>query len=139
MGVAALYCGLILWRLYVRLDSPEYPLKTYADIAERLLGKTARHVCTVLQTIQLIVNVSVTLSAATEFSYGILHFTYLGRDDLLGQWAGSFSNEQKPCMVFVMWIYRVIAYEALALFFDLHRSLGIRGHDHRPNPHPEGE
>ncbi|KAG6891378.1 hypothetical protein C0992_008089 [Termitomyces sp. T32_za158] len=56
VGAAAMYCGLILWRLFVRLDSPKYPLKTYADIAERLLGRTARHVCTVLQTIQLVVN-----------------------------------------------------------------------------------
>ncbi|KAG6900814.1 hypothetical protein C0993_000133 [Termitomyces sp. T159_Od127] len=47
MGVAALYCGLILWRLFIRLDSPKYPLKTYADIAERLLGRSARHVGTI--------------------------------------------------------------------------------------------
>ncbi|KAG6862480.1 hypothetical protein C0995_000026 [Termitomyces sp. Mi166 len=51
MGLAALYCGLILWRLFIRLDSPQYPLKTYADIAERLLGRNARH------SIQLVVNV----------------------------------------------------------------------------------
>ncbi|KAG6910871.1 hypothetical protein DXG01_007188 [Tephrocybe rancida] len=47
MGLAALYCGLILWRLYIRLDSLKYPLKTYADIAERIFGKTARHVGTI--------------------------------------------------------------------------------------------
>ncbi|KNZ72606.1 N amino acid transport system protein [Termitomyces sp. J132] len=57
VGLAALYCGLILWRLFIRLDSQKYPVRTYADIAERLLGNGARHVCTVLQTIQLIVNV----------------------------------------------------------------------------------
>ncbi|KAG6812379.1 hypothetical protein H0H92_003192, partial [Tricholoma furcatifolium] len=57
VGLAALYCGLILWRLYVRLDSLKYPLKTYGDIAERIFGKTARHVCTFLQSLQLIVNV----------------------------------------------------------------------------------
>ena len=57
VGLIALYTGLILWRLYIRLDSIKYPLKTYADIAERILGKTARHVCTVLQSLQLVVNV----------------------------------------------------------------------------------
>ncbi|GLB40303.1 putative amino acid transporter [Lyophyllum shimeji] len=57
MGLAALYAGLILWRLYIRLDSLKYPLKTYGDMAERIFGRTARHVCTVLQSIQLIVNV----------------------------------------------------------------------------------
>ncbi|KAF8920893.1 hypothetical protein BGZ52_011854, partial [Haplosporangium bisporale] len=32
---------------------------TYADIAERIFGRSARHVCTVLQSLQLIVNVGV--------------------------------------------------------------------------------
>ncbi|KAF9554688.1 hypothetical protein CPC08DRAFT_712698 [Agrocybe pediades] len=58
MGVMALYTGLILWRLYVRLDSPRYPLKTYGDMADRIFGKTARHICTFLQSIQLLVNVA---------------------------------------------------------------------------------
>ncbi|KAG6821307.1 hypothetical protein H0H93_000168 [Arthromyces matolae] len=57
MGLAALYCGLILWRLFIRLDSIKYPLKTYGDIAERIFGKSARHVCTILQSLQLAVNV----------------------------------------------------------------------------------
>ncbi|KAF8636277.1 hypothetical protein AX17_003668 [Amanita inopinata Kibby_2008] len=57
MGAVALYTGLILWRLFVNLDSLHYPLKTYADIAERIFGRAARHVCTVLQTLQLVVNV----------------------------------------------------------------------------------
>lgn len=70
MGVIALYTGLILWRLYVRLDSVKYPLKSYADIAERIFGKPARHVCTILQSLQLIVNVGprLNLSLAILFS-----------------------------------------------------------------------
>ncbi|KIJ93769.1 hypothetical protein K443DRAFT_111538 [Laccaria amethystina LaAM-08-1] len=58
LGVLALYTGLILWRLFVRLDSLKYPLKTYGDMAERIFGKIARHVCTVLQSLQLLVNVA---------------------------------------------------------------------------------
>ncbi|KAH9484608.1 N amino acid transport system protein [Psilocybe cubensis] len=58
MGAMALYTGLILWRLFVRLDSVRYPLKTYADIAERIFGRTARHICNVLQSVQLLVNVA---------------------------------------------------------------------------------
>lgn len=54
----ALYTGLILWRLYVRLDSVRYPLKTYADLAERIFGRAARHVVTVLQSLQLLINVN---------------------------------------------------------------------------------
>jgi len=62
VGVLALYTGLILWRLFVRLDSLKYPLKTYADMAERIFGNIARHVCTVLQSLQLLVNVRDTLN-----------------------------------------------------------------------------
>ncbi|KJA17946.1 hypothetical protein HYPSUDRAFT_45793 [Hypholoma sublateritium FD-334 SS-4] len=57
MGVMALYTGLILWRLFVRLDSPRHPVRSYGDLAERIYGRAARHVVNVLQSIQLIVNV----------------------------------------------------------------------------------
>jgi len=59
MGAFAFYCGILLWRLFIHLDSDRYPVKTYADIAERIFGRSARHVCTVLQSLQLIVNVGV--------------------------------------------------------------------------------
>lgn len=57
MGLAALYTGLILWRLYIRLDSLRFPVRTYGDMAERLFGAWAKHIVTSLQTIQFIVNV----------------------------------------------------------------------------------
>ena len=59
MAILACYAGLLLWVLFLRLDSLRYPLKTYGDVAERILGKTARHICTFLQTLQLIVLVGV--------------------------------------------------------------------------------
>lgn len=55
MAVVALYTGLILWRLFIRLDSLRYPLRTYADIVERIYGKRARQVTSFLQNLQLIV------------------------------------------------------------------------------------
>jgi len=58
MGILAAYTGLILWRLFVRLDSVRHPLKTYGDMAERIFGRASGHVCTVLQSIQLLVNVA---------------------------------------------------------------------------------
>jgi len=57
MGIIALYTGLILWRLFVRMDSIRYPVQTYADIAERIFGKWARYLVNVLQSLQLLVNV----------------------------------------------------------------------------------
>lgn len=59
----ALYTGLILWRLFVRLDSARYPVKTYADMAERIFGRAARHIVNVLQSLQLIINVQSSISA----------------------------------------------------------------------------
>lgn len=58
VGFLAAYTGLILWRLFIRLDSVRHPLKTYGDMAERIFGRASRHVCTVLQSIQLLVNVA---------------------------------------------------------------------------------
>lgn len=58
MGAAALYTGLIIWRLFVRLDSVRFPVRTYGDLADRLFGAWARYLCTGLQSLQLIVNVS---------------------------------------------------------------------------------
>ena len=68
VGVMALYTGLILWRLYIRLDSVRYPLKTYADIAERIFGRAARHVVNVLQSLQLLINVNSFLALSRWFN-----------------------------------------------------------------------
>ena len=58
-AIFAFYSGLILWTLFLRLDSLRYPLKTFGDVAERIFGKVVRHICTFLQTLQLIVIVGV--------------------------------------------------------------------------------
>lgn len=81
MGLIALYTGLILWRLFIRLDSLHYPLKTYADIAERIFGRTARHFCTVLQSIQLVINVSYVHFRVLLVSFLTVSFS-LGRHHL---------------------------------------------------------
>ncbi|KAF9265882.1 hypothetical protein L218DRAFT_1018756 [Marasmius fiardii PR-910] len=57
MGGAACYTGLILSNLFCKLDSYEYPVRTYADLGGRIFGNWFKHMCTALQTLQLIVNV----------------------------------------------------------------------------------
>ncbi|KAJ6610198.1 oligopeptide transporter protein [Mycena sp. CBHHK59/15] len=59
MGLVALYTGLLLWRLFIRLDSLRYPILSYADIVERIFGRWARRVCTVLQSVQLVIIVGI--------------------------------------------------------------------------------
>lgn len=63
MGGAACYTGLLLWHLYIRLDSERYPVRTYADLAERIFGRWAKYGCSVLQSLQLIINVRFVVSA----------------------------------------------------------------------------
>jgi len=85
----AFYTGLILWKLFVKLDSDQYPIRTYSDLGERIYGKWARHICTVLQSVQLIVNVGTiclsngqSLSQITKanlcFSVCIVIWAFLG-------------------------------------------------------------
>ena len=57
VGGVACYTGLILWRLFCLLDSDAYPIKTYSDISERIIGKWFKHMCSALQSLQLIINV----------------------------------------------------------------------------------
>jgi hypothetical protein len=48
---------MLLWYLYLHLDSDVFPIKTYGDLTERIFGRAFKHVVTSLQSIQLIVNV----------------------------------------------------------------------------------
>lgn len=57
VGLIACYTGLILWKLFLALDSDQYPIKTYSDVSERVIGRWFRHLCTILQSLQLIINV----------------------------------------------------------------------------------
>lgn len=58
-GALAGYTGWQLWRMFLMLDSNQYPMKTYGDFAFRIYGKFARHIVNVLQSIQLIFNVGI--------------------------------------------------------------------------------
>ncbi|GAB7356348.1 hypothetical protein MBLNU459_g7138t1 [Dothideomycetes sp. NU459] len=58
-GALAGYTGWQMWRMFLKLDSNKYPMKTYGDIAFRVYGTVARHLINVLQSIQLVFNVGV--------------------------------------------------------------------------------
>lgn len=61
--------GLLLAYLFGKLDSDRFPVVSYSDIGERLLGSAFRHLVTVLQSVQLIVNVgTLILSNAQNLS-----------------------------------------------------------------------
>ncbi|KAJ7155372.1 transmembrane amino acid transporter protein-domain-containing protein [Mycena crocata] len=66
MGLIALYTGLLLWRLFIRLDSLRYPILSYADIVERIFGTRARRISIVLQSLQLVVVVGIICLANSQ-------------------------------------------------------------------------
>ncbi|GAC97645.1 amino acid transporter [Pseudozyma hubeiensis SY62] len=57
MGFCAWWCGILLWKLFMQLDSARYPVKTYGDLGERVVGSWMRWLFNALQTLQLIINV----------------------------------------------------------------------------------
>lgn len=56
-GVFAFLGGLLLWLLFLKLDSARYPIKLYGDLGQRIFGTWARYLSGFLQAIQLTLNV----------------------------------------------------------------------------------
>lgn len=56
-ALMAAYGGLLLWYLFMKLDSERHPLRSFGDLAYRIYGAWFRHVCNILQSLQLIFNV----------------------------------------------------------------------------------
>ena len=46
-GVMAAYSGLILWHLFLKLDSEKFPLRSFGDLGYRIYGRWFR-ICTSL-------------------------------------------------------------------------------------------
>ncbi|KAI0198814.1 transmembrane amino acid transporter protein-domain-containing protein [Astrocystis sublimbata] len=53
-GIISVYSGYILWKVFMGVDSHEFPARNYGDLAFRAWGTTARHVVNVLQAIGLL-------------------------------------------------------------------------------------
>lgn len=59
MGIMAFYAGWMIWRMFLKLDSDRYPMRTFGDLGFRIFGKQTRHGMNILQSIQLLFNVGV--------------------------------------------------------------------------------
>ncbi|KAJ9224430.1 hypothetical protein DTO027B5_5915 [Paecilomyces variotii] len=53
-GIMAGYSGWLLWKMFLGLDSYEFPLKNYGDLAFRIYGPYARHFVNILQGLLLL-------------------------------------------------------------------------------------
>ncbi|SCZ92675.1 BZ3500_MvSof-1268-A1-R1_Chr5-2g08093 [Microbotryum saponariae] len=51
-GLAAGFTGFMIWKMFCQLDSVRFPVKHYGDLAERIYGPWARHVCGLSQIVQ---------------------------------------------------------------------------------------
>ncbi|EIW74194.1 hypothetical protein CONPUDRAFT_85946 [Coniophora puteana RWD-64-598 SS2] len=58
-GLMAAYSGACLWWMFMKVDSTKYPARTFGDLGYRLLGSGFRHLCNILQSLQLIFNVGI--------------------------------------------------------------------------------
>lgn len=58
LGLISLYCSMLLWQMYMRLDEPGRRILTYSDLGERIFGRKSRHVMTIMQSLMLLFNVS---------------------------------------------------------------------------------
>ncbi|KAG1745205.1 transmembrane amino acid transporter protein-domain-containing protein [Suillus lakei] len=56
-GIMAAYSGFLLWWMFLKLDSDRYPVKSFGELGQRIYGRWFRHVCNILQSIQLVFNV----------------------------------------------------------------------------------
>ncbi|GAA5932683.1 hypothetical protein JCM1841_006937 [Sporobolomyces salmonicolor] len=56
-GAVAALSGVLISKMFCRLDSHRFPIKMYGDLAERIFGTPAKHLCSILQSIQLVLNV----------------------------------------------------------------------------------
>ncbi|EXJ75427.1 uncharacterized protein A1O5_02123 [Cladophialophora psammophila CBS 110553] len=53
-GIVSVYSGYLIWRIFMGVDSHEFPARNYGDLAFRAWGTIARHVVNVLQAIALL-------------------------------------------------------------------------------------
>lgn len=68
-GVLSAYTGYQLWRMFIQMDSDRYPMRDFGDVAFRVYGQWARHICNVLQSFQFFLNVGlITISSGQSIS-----------------------------------------------------------------------
>lgn len=53
-GAMAFYSGYLIWRVFLGVDSFQFPARNYGDLGMRTWGKTARHVTNFLQALGLL-------------------------------------------------------------------------------------
>ena len=93
-GICAAYCGALLWKQYLMLDSIKYPLRNYGDVVGRIFNKQTRYAIDFFQAVQLFCNVAVIILgngqglsqiAKGKGCYTILIFVWAVAGAIVGQ------------------------------------------------------
>ncbi|EME87866.1 uncharacterized protein MYCFIDRAFT_159061 [Pseudocercospora fijiensis CIRAD86] len=65
-GLMAFYSGLQLWKMFIGLDSPRYPMRNFGDLGFRVYGGWARQLVNVLQSCQFFLNVTLLIESSGQ-------------------------------------------------------------------------
>jgi len=74
MGCLAAYSSILLWRMFLRLDSLERPIRTWRDIGDRLCGSWFGHLITAMQSLQMFLGVAIVLLGNAQSLSQIIQF-----------------------------------------------------------------
>lgn len=128
-GALAGYSGWQLWRMFLRLDSDRYPLKTYGDVAFRIYGTWARMTVNLLQSIQLLCNVGVIIisnaQSLSQITTGSLCFVVCA---IIFTIAGAFLGQIRTLQKFG-WVANAAIWMNLLVIFI---TMGVVAHS-EPN------
>ncbi|GMK54271.1 hypothetical protein CspeluHIS016_0108570 [Cutaneotrichosporon spelunceum] len=68
--------GQMLWRVYMNVDSEEFPVRSYADLGERTYGPPAKFLLNSLQALQLMFNVGMFIVLQGQALAQIINFRF---------------------------------------------------------------
>jgi len=74
MGAFAAYSSILLWQMFLRLDSVEHPIRTWRDIGDRLCGSWFGHLITAMQSMQMFLGVAIVLLGNAQSLSQIIRF-----------------------------------------------------------------
>ncbi|KAG2062554.1 hypothetical protein BDR04DRAFT_970202, partial [Suillus decipiens] len=73
-GIMAAYSGFLLWWMFMKLDSERFPIRSFGDLGQRIYGSWFRHVCNILQSLQLVINVGIIILQNGQGLSQMAHF-----------------------------------------------------------------
>ncbi|KLT42146.1 hypothetical protein CC85DRAFT_319078 [Cutaneotrichosporon oleaginosum] len=68
--------GQMLWRVYMNVDSEEFPVRSYADLGERTYGPPGKFLLNTLQALQLLFNVGMFIVMQGQALAQIIDFKF---------------------------------------------------------------